>query len=302
MDPTSRPERIAFRRWAPSLCLLAAWAIGAPLQTAELRVVGSDLLAPALPEALAAFARQEATAVRTDLRGTRPGLEELRAGRTELGLCFFPPGERPPSGFISYVIGYHAVAVVVPTELPLSRITLDQLHAIFAADGAAVRWEDIGVTGQNAARLIAPMALTPRAGLALPLFQRLVLHDAALKASVEHCASPEQLLARLRATGNSIGLAPALPAAAMPGLRILPVAESPQDAAHAPTAEALHGGRYSLRLPLLAVFRRADAARLLPLLKFLLGAEGVTALGRAGVVPLSEAERNRLGLLLEEHQ
>lgn len=48
---------------------------------AEIRVVGSDLLGEGFARAVAAFARQDGTEVTLALRGTRPGRDDLLAGR-----------------------------------------------------------------------------------------------------------------------------------------------------------------------------------------------------------------------------
>ena len=302
MDPTGRPEPHALRRWAPFYFFLAVWTVAAPLVAADFRVAGSDLLAPALPEALAVFARQEDTPVQPDLRGTRPAVEELRAGRADLGLLLLPPGESPPAGFMSHIIGYQPAVLVVPESLPLRQVTTAQLRGIFGAEGNVTRWADAGVTGEYAPRLVRLLALSPRAGLALPLFRHVVLRDGELRAGIELCASHDELLARLRASDNGIGLTVAFPAAVAAKVRVLALADPERGTVVVPTAETLHDGSYPLRLPLVAVYRRADAARLLPLLKFLLGGEGAAALERAGLVPLPAAERARLGFTLEQLQ
>ena len=45
-----------------------------------------------------------------------------------------------------FVVGFDALAVFVHMDNPLSEITIDQLANIFAEDGRAVRWSDVGVT------------------------------------------------------------------------------------------------------------------------------------------------------------
>lgn len=45
-----------------------------------------------------------------------------------------------------FVVGFDALAVFVHMDNPLSEITIEQLANIFAEDGKAVRWSDLGVS------------------------------------------------------------------------------------------------------------------------------------------------------------
>lgn len=89
---------------AHSLC---AALLPVAVAAAEIRVVGSDLLGEGFARAVAEFARQNDTAVKLDLRGTRPGLVDLEAGRADLGIFLLGAAEAPPSGdLVSRVMGY----------------------------------------------------------------------------------------------------------------------------------------------------------------------------------------------------
>jgi len=45
-----------------------------------------------------------------------------------------------------FIVGYDALAVFVHIDNPLSEVTIEQLANVFAEDGKAVRWSDLGVT------------------------------------------------------------------------------------------------------------------------------------------------------------
>ena len=51
-------------------------------------------------------------------------------------------GEEPRE----FVVGYDALAVFVQMDNPLSEVTIEQLADVFAEDGKAVRWSDLGVS------------------------------------------------------------------------------------------------------------------------------------------------------------
>ncbi|MBI3886308.1 MAG: substrate-binding domain-containing protein [Opitutae bacterium] len=277
------------------LLAMLGFVFTAAVCAAEIRVVGSDLLGPGFQQAVATFAQQNDAAVALDLRGTRPGIEALRAGRAEVGLFLFPPGETPPGEpFFHRPVAYQTVIVLVPAALPLTQITVEQLRGLYAKAAALPldRWGGLGLTGDARLRTVAPCALAPGRGLSLPLFRRTVLPDGELKPAVELAETIDKLLARVRGADNTVGLAPALPDLPA-GLRVLAVAASARDAAYAPTPETLHDGTYPFRLPLYLVFPRAAAPALQQFLKFLVSDEAARALAQANFLPLPDGVRHQ---------
>ena len=258
--------------------------LAAAAPAAEIRVVGSDLLGEGFARAVAEFARGDGTAVKLDLRGTRPGADALETGRADVGIFLLPAAERAPSGaMVSRTMGYQVAAVVVAPTSPLTQVTVAQLRGIFGEAGPKDR---------------TPLAVSPRAGLAWPLFQRVILQEAAPKAAVEFSPSGAALAQRLREAENSIGVAGL--AAAGAGLRALAVAAGPTDPACLPTPENVHAGAYPLRMVLHVSFPRAQAPELQRFLKFLLSDETAAALASADLVPLPAGVRNQLVFELEE--
>ncbi len=275
-------------------------AVAAP--AADIRVVGSDLLGDDFPRAVAAFARQDDTAVKLALRGTRPGMEDMTAGRADVGIFLLPASEPPPVGaVVSRVMGYQVAVVVVPAASPLTQVTTGQLRGIFGevAQKGFTRWGDLSLPGEWAARPIALKAVAPADGLVWPLFQRVVLQDAVARAGVEFSANGATLAQRLLAAENSIGVAGA-GVVGTPGLRMLALAAGSTEPAYGPTADNVHRGSYPLRLVLYVAFRREAAPDLQRFLKFLLADETAAALAPAGFVPLPVGVRNQLVFELEE--
>lgn len=280
--------------------LFASCMLVAAGHAADIRLAGTDLLGPALAQALGKFGRENDTGIALALEGTRPALERLRAGDADVALFVLPPDEAPPGDpFVTRVVACQPVVLVVPEKLPLSQLTAAQVRGIFAATGAESLslWGQLGLTGEWRARAIAVQAVAPSAALTLPLFRRLALPGAELKPHVR-LASLAQVLEWVRTSDNGIGLVPVLPAPGS-GLRALALAPSAREPAHRPTRENLHDGSYLLRLPLYVGFRREAAPRLLPLLRFLLGDEGADALDAAHFPALPAEARSRLALELE---
>ena len=53
---------------------------------------------------------------------------------------------------VQFIAGYDALAVYLHPTNPVDRLTLDQLRDIYAEDGRARRWSDLGVTHRTCAR------------------------------------------------------------------------------------------------------------------------------------------------------
>lgn len=251
---------------------------------AEIRVVGCDLLGEGFARAVAEFARQEDMAVKLDLRGTRPGVADLEAGRADVGIFLLPAAEMPPAGNVaSRVMGYQVAVVAVPAASPLTQVTVAQLRGIFGEAGQKER---------------TPFAVSPQAGLAWPLFQRIILQDAPPKAGLAFSLSGTALARSLLATESSIGVTGS--AAVGEGLRVLALASGPAEPACLPTPENVHAGVYPLRLALYVSFPRTKAPELQRFLKFLLSDETAAALAPADFVPLPVGVRNQLVFEIEE--
>lgn len=284
------------------LLLPLALLVESSAAAAEIRVVGSDLLGTAFSRAVEAFARQNDATVRLNLRGTRPGMEELAAGRADLGLFLLPPDENLPAGALtSRVIAYQVAVVTVPAASPLTHLTSAQLRSIFgeSAGGAFARWGELNLIGLWASRPIALRALSPSAGLAWPLFQQVMLTGVAARPALEFAATPEEFARRMRATENGIGVT-GLPGSEVSGLRVLALAADPAGPAVGPTPEQVHRGAYPLRMPLCLAFRRGAVPDLQLFLKFLLSDEAAAALAPEHFLPLPPGVRHQLVFELEE--
>lgn len=279
-----------------ALILLATVACAA-----DLRVVGTDLLAAALAPAAATYARRNDLAVTLDLRGSRPGLEALRAGHADLALLFFAPGETPPvDQFACRPIAYQTVVVLVPAALPLAQINFEQLQGIYSASApaACAHWGELGLAGDWAARPVVPRALSPAVSLVFPLFRETVLPGARIRSSVEFVEKHGDLFLPPTTAPGVIAIAAQPPADA--AVRVLAVASGKAQPACLPTPENAHDGSYPLAFPLYAVFRRGAGPQLVLLLKHLLGEEGVAVMAQARLMPLPLVARSQLAFDLEE--
>jgi phosphate transport system substrate-binding protein len=262
---------------------------------APVRVVGSDLLGVEFSKALHAFAARADLPLLLAFDGSRPGLDELKAGRADVGLLVFAPGEEVATvAFERRPIAYHRVVVLVPSALPLERLTLDQLERIFGEGGAGSfkTWGELGVSGDWAASAIMPCAPAVGTGLAPEFFRHLVLRDAAFKPGLTRFERPTELAEAFAGESRAIAIVPAQPAG-LAGVRLLAVAARGGGPAFLPTLENIHTGDYPLRLPLTLVYRREASKALAPLLHFLFGDEAARLFEAAALAPLPAAIRRQ---------
>ena len=271
-------------------------------RAADVRVVGSDLLGLEFSQALYACAVREGIPLAVALDGSRPGYDQLKSGRADLGLLTLPAGENPdPAWFTAVSLAWHRVVVIVAAATPLARVTLADLAAVFGADVPVSynRWGDLGLRGEWEGRPVTALAAAQGAGLSEQIFRHLILQDRPLKSPLGRYTSAADLAFRLEGDGRVLALAAALPAQ-VAGLKLLPVAVRAEDPAFSPTPENLQSGDYPLRLALRVVFRRTAALRVLPVVSFILSEEVARVLERAELVPAPMSVRRQHALALEK--
>jgi hypothetical protein len=206
---------------------------------AEVRVVGCDLLGKDFADGLNAYSRRNDLGIKLDLAGSEIGLEQLRLGTADLGIIFLSPQEKKPEN--SYVVitaAYQACVVVVPTSVPITQISFDQLNAIYAdaADSSIKRWGDLGVTGGWENRGILPTITGPDGGLSYDLFRYTVMRTPSLKPIVAQQDSAEATLRRMLGDEGGIAIMALLPEKQR-DLKVLAVARKSTDVAFGPTPE-----------------------------------------------------------------
>ena len=263
---------------------------GRGAERSYLRIVGTDLLGAEFSRGIHAFAARENLPLRVTFDGTQPALPALRSGAADLGLLFVP-NEAVDScaQLLSAPIGYQPILILVPANCPLREITREQLIGIFAERGAqaVTRGSDLGLRDEWAGKW---QPTVPVASLAVTgdLFRRLMIGGGALRSQVSRYESMEELRTLMTGTTKVIALAPTCP----PGIaRALAFRAGTKTAPVEPSADALHDGRYTLRLPLRLATRHQIRDGTREFIRWLLSEDGATRLRDAGVVPLPDEAR-----------
>lgn len=216
----------------------------------------------------AMFAKGDATIVLATRRPKDAELAAARASGTEpIELCFG-----------------HAVGVVaVPAANPLASLDRDQVRAVFAADGALLRWSQLGVTLSGVADdAIAPVC--PPSGTApFALLASQVLQGAQLRREARQIDPEAAIPVDLRTRPGGIAwLASPEP---RDGLRVVPIAAAAGRPAVAPTPATCSDGSYPLAQPLYVYFRDEPSGRVVAFVKWLASDAGQALVARLGFVP-----------------
>ncbi len=261
--------------------------------SANVRVVGSDLLGAEFGAALEVFAKRENLRLTTAFAGSRAGLEELKAGKADVALVAFAPDEKKPDeSFVTLPLAYRIAVVVVPEHIEVTQISFKALDGAFGVGGAAgfSLWRDLGAGGAAAPLTVTTHVLAGNGDeLSVDLFARTALRVPKLKSSVLRYDDFATLKARLSAEEGGLAILSYVPPVGG-GLRALSVAKGDGDPAFGPTAENIHTGDYPLRLPVYVVYRGENAARLGSLLMYLWSDEAARSLAKNPAlipVPLS---------------
>lgn len=281
--------------------LLAVSLVAAATVQGQIRIGGSDLLAPHLEEALSTHAEARGLEMKADFGGSYQAFDKLRSGDLDLGIVAIPVGgELPEDEFRVVPFASLVVTVAVPEGNPINQLDFRQLSGIFAQTPAVsmTRWGDVGLSGEWAARSIAPGAVTPvEHSLALDLFRHTALSRGELRRTLLYFDDMESVRRRLLQDNSAIAVLHRIPAAG--DFKVLSIAGTSDGRAIAPTLETVASGEYALRLPLYILYRQDRGTDLGETLLFLMDEEATEAVEKSDLAPLPSPTRERLSLEFE---
>lgn len=275
---------------------LAALCTALPLiaAAADVRLVGSDLLRPALEKTLADAKPGPGRALRLRLEGSHSAMEELRAGRADLAVVVFGPDEPLPEGEFRLIpLAYQVVTFAVNDANPVRQVSYAQLGGIWGEkEPLNIRqWGDLGAAGAWALRSISPNMLDDPNLLAGDIFLHGVLKNPVFSTTILKLSTADELRLRVRVDSNCIGMFPGL-LRDTAGLHVLLVSRDGADVPFGPTPENIHTGDYPVRLPFYIAFNPLRTAELQPVVAALLGDNVAASLEKEGFVAVPENARS----------
>lgn len=268
----------------------------------QIRIGGSDLLAPHFGVELANFAESREIDATVEFAGSYLAMEKMKEGGLEFGIVAIPDGmEMPGDGLRVEYVGAKVLSVVVPEANPLSEMTLRQVGGIFGEAEATniTRWGQVGLSGEWSNRSIAATTV-PVADhtLALDLFRHAVLHSPTFRSSLSEADGIDTIRRRFQQDDNGIALLHRVPDN-LNGMKTLSLARGDADLAYEPSAVAVANDDYPLRLPLYLIFREEDAGDFKELLRYVLSDEAAESMEADGLMPLPEDDRRQLDFEFE---
>lgn len=266
-----------------------------------LEVVGSDSMDPMVQlwadNFRSIYPRME---FRITSRGSGTAPKALLAGTAHLGPM---SREMSPSELAQFeakfgyaptriVVAVDALAVYVNVNNPIQSLTLQQVDAIFSSTRkggypSVETWDDLGVTGEWAARTIQPYGRDQNSGT-----RAFFREHALLKGDYKHTVKtlPDQF-ATVEATamdGSGISYGPVQHSVRM--VKALPLVDFGGSKPMLPTVENILGGRYPLNRFLYIYINKTPGKPLPPaiqeFLTYILSREGQAAVANFGAIPL----------------
>lgn len=277
------------------------WLLLAASTAAAADIVGSDLLQPALAEAL----RQAAPGRSVDFAGTLPGRRSLADGRASVALLFQKEGEADPAApsgqsLQRYLLANAAVVVAVHKSNRQAQVSFADLNSLLAKDPKVyyVNWNDLA--GGNLSETILTYLYAPHGAFARELIQGVPLANQPFRAEVNlvmDWAPVGQSLANRPAT---LAFTPALPQGSEG--RLLQVADGrpgKSATAYSPDEMNIYNGDYPLRLPLYLYVRTDQQSAHKDALKWLFSEAAAERIRALGLYPAPKAIRERLAQRLD---
>lgn len=257
-------------------------------------ISGSDLLGPAIEEALGAELSSSGTDGGFEFDGSLLGVKSLEDGDSVAAILALSDDTEKPGGLTLLPIGYQVAAFAVHAENPVSELTYSQLSAIYADSGPINSWGDISDDAAWKERGMTIWAARSSKTMSLELFNAVVIDGSLLKQSVRYSTETgSDLLNLVREDSAGIVLVPQIEA--IPSVRFLAIKADESGQAYTPSADNIFFGDYPLRLPFyLAVSESSAKAEIASILRGIFSAKVTEAMEAAGFVPLPVSERRSI--------
>ncbi|MGB0370120.1 MAG: PstS family phosphate ABC transporter substrate-binding protein [Opitutales bacterium] len=271
-----------------------------PAAANSIDLVGSDFMWPWIEDALGPLdAANDSIDIAYSMKGSFPGLTDIRLDDANLGIIAIAPGESVPERpLVSIPIGYHVAYILVHKSNQLREISSNRLAGIFGANEETDygQWGQLGLLEWEA-RTINPAIHSGENSLADSIFRYTVLRTPELKGGVAEHLNAEELESFISKNENVIAVSSRSP---NPNgqVRALPVALDIDSPGYVPTPETVHFRDYQMVLPYYLVFPESERSVVEPIVRYLLSDRFASRLEQEGFMPLPQRERQRLGITL----
>jgi phosphate transport system substrate-binding protein len=185
---------------------------------------------------------------------------------------------------VEIVAGYDALAVFVHRDNPVQQLTLAQIQAIYAEDGAALRWSDLGVVNRACARdTIVRLSRQSSSGT-YDFFREVALGRNDFKLGTLELNGSKEVVELVSHTPCAIGYSGM--GYAIAGVRMVPIASNETSPAIAPSAIAALDRSYPIARPLYVFTVGKLDHETARYIEWILSDAGQRIVAKVGYVPL----------------
>lgn len=196
-----------------------------------------------------------------------------------------------------YLVGYDALAIYVHRDNPLESITFEQLRELFAVDGRITRWSELGVRIPGSRHDQIVRVGRQSSGGTFEFLRHRVLNDRDFRLGTLELNGSKEVVELIASTPTAIGYSGM--GFAVPGVKLLRVAERAGEEAIAPTAEATVNGRYPIARSLSVYGLGEPRPEVRDYMAWILSDAGQGWVPASGFVPVPPDRRQPAGRLME---
>jgi phosphate transport system substrate-binding protein len=188
-----------------------------------------------------------------------------------------------------FVVGYDALAIYVHKDNPLNEISFEQLYQVYAEDGKATRWSDLGVTIPNASGdEIVRVSRQSNSGT-YEFFREHVLNKKDFKLGSRDMNGSKEVVELVGSTRTAIGYSGM--GYANDSVKMLKVRTKAGEPAYEPTVENTLNHHYPISRSLLVYTLGTPEGAVKEYLDWILTDAGQKVVQESGYVPVPAAAR-----------
>ena len=270
-NETIEMERAYMKKTAITLAVLLFGAVSV-FSAEKLRLVGSDIIGPAIEKDVALIAKAAGIRVDFDMKGTYLALPELMADKCDVAIIVVPRGNKMPEGLTAMPIAYQAALVIVNYVNPIEEISTGQLKQVYSreADPRAKMWQQLGVTDANLRDIMA-ISTAYSDNMVIEVFKHMALDGTNLGTWVDMMSSGSDAINSIRTNNSAIAIVGKVKDG--DGVKVLPVSKTSANKkaySFRPDSESVSSGDYPITLPFYVVFKPENLNKVKAFVKVLL--------------------------------
>jgi len=261
----------------------------------EIKLSGSDIIAPVIKESLEKLANREGLKVNFQMNGTYSAMKEFSDGKCDIAVIALPKGRKLPDNLMAIPLAYQVAYVIVNSINPLEEISVKILKGIFSADAnpRIETWEQINVKNIGM-RNIMPAVSNNVNNVSLELFKYEAMDGTNIASWVENLPTYQDLINTIKSNNSSIAVISKAPNSK--GMKILAISKPSKDGteyAFRPDINSIFNGDYPMSMPFYIVFDKKNISKIKPLAKLLLENSIAEAIDKSDFLSAPENSRKK---------